>query len=434
LYCINEELCQGSLYAGLYAVVFLVKTRLYAAQRSSKVNNRLHRRLGVQCSFMRLGFSISSGRPAARRLLAANSRISTEATIRRAALLPPPSLNGIAASNPRSVFNPLALAYLGDAVWEAHSRRLEAYIEAWSQQQQRRGLGDAAITETGDDGTAVNASSRREGQAVVKQEQQQRGAKGPGHGRGRNSVRAKPGNNVSSDGGNAGGSGLPWSSRQARKQWSTATFQALVFDALVDGSIPVPQLDTLPPSLDLGGLVAVSPQEQRSLAKRGTSATTSAQPDSSSPLSTIAPPDPASSLKPPTAEPAAEDRLAAAAGEASMSSSLDAGLSSLWPLTQMQPGGATTSIPQSLVLTAEELDVLRWGRNAGVSSVPKDVPVGVYKKATAVEVLVAHLYLVNPDRCAALITAVLIAQLPASQHPPGSTRCVEQTMQRQDMA
>ncbi|GIL78585.1 hypothetical protein Vretifemale_7992 [Volvox reticuliferus] len=334
---------------------------------------------------MRLGFLASVGKPSGRLPLAADLRSSTLTTVRRTAALPPPSLNGIAASNPRSIFNPLVLAYLGDAVWEAHSRRLEAYIEAWNtqQQQQQRGQGGAAVAQPGGDGTEANPGSRQERQAAVQQGlQQQRGAKGRARNGGRNCGRAKAGGaviggafiNVRSE----GGSGLAWMSRQARKLWSTATFQALVFDALADGSLPVSQLGALPPDFGLCGLVA-APQEQ---APRSTSAAVVAPPDSSTPLSTIAPqptvPSPTSPM----------DSPAAAVGEESGASSQPVGLSPLCQPSRVQPGGAKTFTPQSLVLTAEELNVLRWGRNASVSSVPKDVPVGLYKKATAVEVLV----------------------------------------------
>ncbi|KXZ46632.1 hypothetical protein GPECTOR_42g843 [Gonium pectorale] len=73
-------------------------------------------------------------------------------------------------------------------------------------------------------------------------------------------------------------------------------------------------------------------------------------------------------------------------------------------MTTATPAQAEAGV---LATTAEEIDVLRWGRNAAVSSVPRNVPVLTYKKATAVEVLVAHLYLTAPDRCAQLIEAAV---------------------------
>ncbi|EFJ39802.1 hypothetical protein VOLCADRAFT_121780 [Volvox carteri f. nagariensis] len=195
--------------------------------------------------------------------------------------LPPPFLSGGATSNPRSIFNPLTLAYLGDAVWEAHTRRLETYIEAWIAQQSQAQQGTQQRHQQEQQRGSARASGRRGGGRA-----------------GERFVNAGDGDDRrdSSDvfngvgGSRYGGVSLP--SRQARKQWSTAIFQP-------------------PPCPPLSGVV----------------------------------------------------------------------------------------------LTAEELDVLRWGRNAAVSSIPRDVPVGVYKKATAVEVLVAHLYLTDPNRCAALIAA-----------------------------
>lgn len=62
--------------------------------------------------------------------------------------------------------------------------------------------------------------------------------------------------------------------------------------------------------------------------------------------------------------------------------------------------------PMPLVLSGQEQDVLRWGRNAAVN-IPRHLPAMVYKKATAVEVLVAYLYLTAPSRCAALVAAAV---------------------------
>lgn len=50
-------------------------------------------------------------RPLAKCIAEGNSRSV------RAHCLPPPPLSG-ATSNPRSAFNPVVLAYLGDSVWE----------------------------------------------------------------------------------------------------------------------------------------------------------------------------------------------------------------------------------------------------------------------------------------------------------------------------
>ncbi len=55
-------------------------------------------------------------------------------------------------------------------------------------------------------------------------------------------------------------------------------------------------------------------------------------------------------------------------------------------------------------LTAEERDVLRWGRNARVRAIPKrltgggEATAGVYRDATALEVLVGWLYVTDPPR------------------------------------
>ncbi len=53
------------------------------------------------------------------------------------------------------------------------------------------------------------------------------------------------------------------------------------------------------------------------------------------------------------------------------------------------PNPEAPEIPaHSTQLRSTELEVLRWGRNAAISGTPKDVSVGDYKKATALEVLV----------------------------------------------
>lgn len=58
------------------------------------------------------------------------------------------------------------------------------------------------------------------------------------------------------------------------------------------------------------------------------------------------------------------------------------------------------------LVTTEEADVLRWGRNAA-ASIPKHLDALTYKKATAVEVLVAYLYLTNRRRCSDLVQQLL---------------------------
>lgn len=50
-------------------------------------------------------------------------------------------------------------------------------------------------------------------------------------------------------------------------------------------------------------------------------------------------------------------------------------------------GGGHQLVP--LALSGQEQDVLRWGRNAAVN-IPRHLPAMVYKKATAVEVLVSR--------------------------------------------
>ncbi|KAF5830788.1 hypothetical protein DUNSADRAFT_14055 [Dunaliella salina] len=70
---------------------------------------------------------------------------------------------------------------------------------------------------------------------------------------------------------------------------------------------------------------------------------------------------------------------------------------------------------QATLLTEEEMDVLRWGRNSNAVSPPKNVDSRVYKKATALEVLVGYLYLTDTERCVSLVHHLL--SLPS----PGST-------------
>lgn len=48
------------------------------------------------------------------------------------------------------------------------------------------------------------------------------------------------------------------------------------------------------------------------------------------------------------------------------------------------------------LLTEEERDVLRWGKNANVQA-PRNLPAKTYREATAIEVLCAYLYLTDPQ-------------------------------------
>ncbi|GLC39026.1 hypothetical protein PLESTB_001284800 [Pleodorina starrii] len=365
--------------------------------------------------------------------------------VRRTAIplahLPPPQLSGSAASNPRSVFNPLALAYLGDAVWEAHTRRLEVQIDAWSaaelqrtqqqQQQQQppqeqRQHGEEAVGGRGGGGGELQVAGSRRGRgggrAAAQQQQQQRGARGAGRG-------GSGGGDGYGEGWQAGGrsgggaGGLASFSRQARKQWSTAEFQALVFDALLDGGLPLPPpegplaLATGPPTPGFEPLTSAAlPPPQ--VSEPGPLVPESNQPGNSPP--------------PGSASATGSNQLAVGGpgplvlGGGEVEAAATGGSTCPVPVPGLGTGPApglgtglgTGPGGQRLVLSGEEADVLRWGRNAAVSSVPRDVPVGVYKKATAVEVLVAHMYLTNPDRCAALITAAVSAPLPGPPAPP----------------
>ena len=57
------------------------------------------------------------------------------------------------------------------------------------------------------------------------------------------------------------------------------------------------------------------------------------------------------------------------------------------------------SSTEAFSLTEEEADILRWAGNSSTVSPPRGVPAGVYKKATALEALVAYLYLTDEARC-----------------------------------
>ncbi|KAG2427056.1 hypothetical protein HXX76_012572 [Chlamydomonas incerta] len=168
--------------------------------------------------------------------------------------------------------------------------------------------------------------------------------------------------------------------RQQRKLWASAAFQAQVFDALMGAGLPLkpPPPPSAPPAASISDLQLPSPYPTAEAP--GTSAATGS--GAGHPAS--------ASLPVPAEAPAAAGTAAGAAAHASVAAS-----------------------SQLLSLTAAESDVLRWGRNAAVGSIPKSVSAGTYKKATAVEVLVAHLYLTAPERCAQLIqAAVSLAPLP----------------------
>jgi len=70
---------------------------------------------------------------------------------------------------------------------------------------------------------------------------------------------------------------------------------------------------------------------------------------------------------------------------------------------------------QAVLLSEEEMDVLRWGRNSNAVSPPKSVDSRVYKKATALEVLVGYLYLTDTARCVSLVHHLL--SLPSASSP-----------------
>ncbi|GFR45784.1 hypothetical protein Agub_g7238 [Astrephomene gubernaculifera] len=296
--------------------------------------------------------------------------------------LPPPSLSGGAVTNPRSAYNPLVLAYLGDAVWEAHTRRLEVEIETIVSQLQQQ----TWSTARSDESRSQPRPARGRGSG--------RGARGRGDDRARS--RASEGAAAASSHGVCDGGEFGFPSRQQRKQWSTANFQALVFDALMAEGLP-------PPPHYLAAAVSshIGP----------TSPAPQLQPPPASPL----PPPPQPSLtqsRPTTPVPSKEEELPGSPPQAAAPGG--------GPAEAVDSGAAAATAPAAaaacpLVLTAEEMEVLRWGRNAGVSSVPRNVSVGLYKKATAVEVLVAHMYLTAPQRCAQLIAAAVAAPLLARQ-------------------
>jgi len=85
------------------------------------------------------------------------------------------------------------------------------------------------------------------------------------------------------------------------------------------------------------------------------------------------------------------------------------------------PSVAPSARPLAFSLTPDERDVLKWGTNAHGLNPPKAVDARVYKKATALEVLVAHLYLTDPARCIELVQALLNSKLPPAKNKATST-------------
>lgn len=68
------------------------------------------------------------------------------------------------------------------------------------------------------------------------------------------------------------------------------------------------------------------------------------------------------------------------------------------PSPSAPPSAPASESPSALPLTPDELRVLRWAANSATVSGPSHASRLQYKKATAVEVLVAHLYLTDPPR------------------------------------
>ena len=62
---------------------------------------------------------------------------------------------------------------------------------------------------------------------------------------------------------------------------------------------------------------------------------------------------------------------------------------------------------ESFILTDDERDLMRWAKNSSAISAPRGMDSLVYKKATALEVLVAVLHLTCPDRCQQLIINII---------------------------
>lgn len=78
----------------------------------------------------------------------------------------------------------------------------------------------------------------------------------------------------------------------------------------------------------------------------------------------------------------------------------------------------------SFRLTDEELDILRWAGNSSTVTPPRGVPAGVYKKASALEALVAYLNLTDEARCQEFMETLVgppsHKQRPTPMNPPGS--------------
>lgn len=64
----------------------------------------------------------------------------------------------------------------------------------------------------------------------------------------------------------------------------------------------------------------------------------------------------------------------------------------------VKAGSQADAIRQiSEILTEEEQKLVRWGRNAKVSNIPKAASLSQYKFATAFEALIGYLYLIDDE-------------------------------------
>ncbi|KAG2427522.1 hypothetical protein HYH02_014568 [Chlamydomonas schloesseri] len=324
-------------------------------------------------------------------------------------MLPPPQLTGAAAANPRSIFSPLAMAYLGDAVWEAHTRALELELDLMQQQGQQSGSQQVLQTQS----HPAAGPGRLQPPAVASSEAGTSGSSTGSSGKSHNNVKDETAREVeasrsssSHDVGGGGGSSANSSSRggavqaaalrhlagltrQQRKLWASAAFQAQVFDALTGGGLALPLLASPRPSPPAAASSSSDQPDQTETAADVITPSASAATGSGAG-------SPTSASAPPASPAVAADADTATASKPGTNSALSAAFTPTRP-------------QQLLVLTAAEADVLRWGRNAAVGSIPKSVTAGDYKKATAVEVLVAHLYLTAPERCAQLVRAAVSA-------------------------
>ncbi len=59
------------------------------------------------------------------------------------------------------------------------------------------------------------------------------------------------------------------------------------------------------------------------------------------------------------------------------------------------------------ILTLEELEIVKRGRNNSKSTHPKNTDIITYKKATGFEALIGHLYLTNKNRVNELLSKIL---------------------------